>query len=222
MPAVCERAEGAAFRISAAAPLVFWVGNFGAVTGTHIRKSLAVAASALLVASLLACSKEPRKAAARVEAAARVREQAMQNERTQAAAMDSYRQQLDTIPLPSKNQYTAIHTRASWENPFLVVTRSTVSLTMIYPDMGPAHAPGDAFLRPQAARRQRLELRLSELPRALTALPQNVWPYGRVIAVEDDPSAPKGDRPQVRRNEEATLQVLSTLGVVAYDWPTRP
>jgi hypothetical protein len=188
------------------------------VIGTHTRRCFAITAGALLLASLLACSKEPRKAAARVEAAAKAREEAMQKERTQAAAMDADRQELDSIPLPSKNQYMAIHMRASWQNPFLVVTKSTVSLTMLYPDMGPARAPGDTFLRPQAARRQRLELRLSELPRALTALPQNVWPYGRVIAVEDDPSAPKQDKPQVRRNEEATLQILNNLGVVAYEW----
>lgn len=144
----------------------------------------------------------------------------MQQERAQAAAMDVDRQELQDIPLPSKGVYEAIHTRASWLNPFLVVTTSTVSLSMLYPDMGPAHAPGDSFLRPEAARRERLELRVTELPQALTALPQNVWPYGRVIAVEDDPSAQKQDRPQVRRNEEATLQLLNNLGVVAYEWPT--
>jgi hypothetical protein len=187
--------------------------------GAPSRKSLAVAASTLLLASLLACSKAPRNAAARVEAAAKAREAAMQKERTDSAAMDADRQELDSIPLPSKNEYMVIHTRASWQNPFLVVTKSTVSLTMLYPDMGPAHAPGDSLLRPEAARRERLELRLSELPRALTALPPNVWPYGRVVAVEDDPTAPKQDKPQVRRNEEAALQILSNLGVVAYEWP---
>lgn len=182
-------------------------------------RNLVGTAVALLLVSLLSCSKEPRNAAARVEAAARAREQAMQKERAQASALNADRQELESIPLPSKGIYESIHTRASWQNPFLVVTKSTVSLTMLYPDMGPAHAPGDALLRPQAARRERLELRLSNLPQALSALPQNVWPYGRVIAVEDDPSAPKQDWPQVRRNEEATLQILSNLGVVAYEWP---
>ena len=182
-------------------------------------RNLVGTAAALLLVSLLSCSKEPRNAAARVEAAARAREQAMQQERAQASALNADRQELESIPLPAKGVYEAIHTRASWQNPFLVVTASTVSLTMLYPDMGPAHAPGDALLRPQAARRERLELRLSELPQALSALPQNVWPYGRVIAVEDDPSAPRQQWPQVRRNEEATLQTLSNLGIVVYEWP---
>jgi len=189
------------------------------VIRTHIMKPVAWIGAALLLASLLACSKEPEKAAHSVEAAARAREQAVQKERAQAAAMDADRQQLDGIPLPSKNVYMAIHTRQSWQNPFLVVTKSTVSLSMLFPDMGPQNTPGAAFLRPQAARRRVLELRLSDLPAALVAMPQNVWPYGRVIAIEEDPSAPKEDRPQVRRNEEATMQVLNDLGVVAYEWP---
>lgn len=181
---------------------------------------LSVAAAAVLFASLVACSKVPEKAAARVEAAAQAREQSLARDRARSAAMNADEEQLDAIPLPSKNVYTAIHTRASWQNPFLVVTKSTVSLSVLYPDLGPAHAPGDAFLRPVAARRQRLELRLSDLPRALTALPENVWPYGRVIAVEDDPSASRADRPQVRRNEEATMKTLNDLGVVAWEWPS--
>lgn len=190
-----------------------------ALTRKQIMKPVAWMGAALLLASLLACSKEPEKAAHSVEAAAAAREHAMQEERAAAAARDADRQQLDSIPLPSKNVYTAIHTRQSWQNPFLVVTKSTVSLSMLFPDMGPQNTPGATFLRPQAARRRVLELRLSDLPEALVALPQNAWPYGRVIAIEEDPSATRQDQPQVRRNVEATMQVLNDLGVVAYEWP---
>jgi hypothetical protein len=45
-----------------------------------------------------------------------------------------------------------------------------------------------------------------------------MWPYGRVIAVEEDPTAPRQDGPAVRRNVEATMQMLSDLGVVVYEW----
>lgn len=178
------------------------------------------AAGALLLASLTACSRSTPHPVSSIEAAAKAREEAAAKARAQAAALAGDRQELDAIPLPSKNVYMGIHTRASWQNPFLIVTKSTVSLSILYPDYGPAHAPGDELLRPQAARHRELELRLSELPEALVAVPQNTWPYGRVIAVEEDPAAPREDRPQVRRNLEATEQVLSDLGVVAWDWPT--
>src|ERR1700723_1590195 len=102
--------------------------------------------------------------------------------------------------LPAKNIYMAIHTRASWTNPFLIVGKSTINLSMLYPPSGPASSPGDALLRPVAARRRELDLRISDLPEALTALPPEAWPFGRVIAVEEDPTAPRADRPTVRRN----------------------
>jgi hypothetical protein len=184
-------------------------------------KRIFVAASVLLLASLTACSHSAPHPVSKIEAATRAREQAAQKARAAAAALDGDRQQLDGIPLPSKNVYMGIHTRQSWTNPFLVVSKSTVSLSILYPDYGPARSPGDTLLRPVAARRRVLELRLSDLPDALVAVPENTWPYGRVIAVEEDPTASPADRPQVRRNVEATEQILSDLGVVVYDWPTQ-
>jgi hypothetical protein len=41
-----------------------------------------------------------------------------------------------------------------------------------------------------------------------------------VIAVQEDPAETRRDRPEVRRNVEATMQLLNTLGVVSYDWPS--
>ncbi|MGA7522552.1 MAG: hypothetical protein WBW84_08710 [Acidobacteriaceae bacterium] len=175
---------------------------------------------ALVLALLMAgCSRSARHPVATVAAAAAAKEHALQQERATAAAEDQDRQELDSIPPPSKNVYMAIHTRQSWVNPFLIVSKSTVSLSVLYPDNGPANSPGSEFLRPVAARRRLLDLRLSDLPRALDATPADVWPYGRVIAVEEDPTAPRRDRAQVRRNLESTMQTLSDLGVVVYDWP---
>lgn len=180
-------------------------------------KLLAVPTSALLlVFALSGCSRSPHES---VKAAVAAREKAEAKARAAAAAEDQDRQQLENIPLPSKNTYMAIHTRQSWTNPFLIVSKSTVSLSMLYPDNGPVNSPGSDLLRPVAARRRVLDLRLSDLPEALAALPEDTWPYGRVIAVEEDPTVPRQDRTQVRRNVEATMQVLNDLGVVAYEWP---
>ncbi len=178
-------------------------------------------AVALLLSSLLSgCSRSARRPASSIEAAAAAREHALQQARAAVAAREQDRQELAAIPLPSKNVYMSIHTRQSWANPFLIVGRSTVNLSILYPENGPASAPGDGLLRPVAARRRVLDLRLSDLPEAITALPANTWPYGRVIAVEEDPLALKPDRAEVRRNMEATMQVLSDLGVVVDEWPS--
>jgi hypothetical protein len=76
------------------------------------------------------------------------------------------------------------------------------------------------MLKPAKARRQELEIRLNDLPDALGALPSEEWPYGRVIAVEEDPAETRANRLQVRRNVEATMQLLTNLGVVIYEWPS--
>jgi hypothetical protein len=151
-------------------------------------KSLTVSACALLLACLLGgCSRSHRHPASEIEAAAAARERALQQAHAAAAAREQDRQELESIPPPSKTTYMAIHTRQSWSNPFLIVSASTVNLSILMPDNGPAGSPGSEVLRPLAARRRVLDLRLSDLPEALAALPEDTWPYGRVIAVEEDP-----------------------------------
>jgi hypothetical protein len=139
--------------------------------------------------------------------------------KTAAQERDTDRQQLEQIPPPAKSRYMAIHTRESWGNPFLIVGKKTVTLRIMKPE--PPHsdlAPG-TLMQPAGARRQELTLRLSDLPEALAALPQEAWPYGRVIAVEEGPVTVRADRIPVRRNVETTIQLLNDLGVVVYEWP---
>jgi hypothetical protein len=98
-----------------------------------------------------------------------------------------------------------------------------VTLRIYYPDPVAAGAlPGGALpntmLRPSGARKRELVLRLSDLPEALAALPEESWGYGRVIAVEEDPSTLHPDRPQMRRNVEVAIEMLNDLGVVVYEW----
>jgi hypothetical protein len=184
-------------------------------------KSIAASAVVLLLAcALFSCSRSARHPASAIEAAAAAREHALQQARATAAAVEQDRQELESVPLPSKNIYMAIHTRQSWTNPFLIVSRSTVNLTIMMPDNGPAGSPGSEILRPLAARRRELDLRLPDVPSALAATPASVWPYGRVVAVEEDPLEQRADRTQTRRNLESTMQILNDLGVVIYEWPT--
>lgn len=141
----------------------------------------------------------------------------------QASRMNSAREQLDEIPPPSKSRYLAIHTIESWSNPFLIVGKKNVTLRIYYPDPVlsgtlPGNALPNTMLRPSGARKRELDLRLSDLPEALAALPQESWGYGRVIAVEEDPSTLRPDRPQMRRNVEAAIQMLNDLGIVVNEW----
>jgi hypothetical protein len=170
--------------------------------------------SALIVTASTGCRRATPSSPAEPNAAALARQQA------QAAAkkVDAARQELDQIPPPAKSRYMAIHTRESWNNPFLIVGSSTVALRVMSPDQTHSAAIPSLMLKPAKARRQELEIRLSALPEALSALPPEDWPYGRVIAVEEDPAETRANRLQVRRNVESTMQVLNNLGVVIYEW----
>ncbi|HZD50801.1 MAG TPA: hypothetical protein VE178_18795 [Silvibacterium sp.] len=142
-----------------------------------------------------------------------------QEKKAAIAERDTERQELDQIPPPAKTRYMTIHTRESWGNPFLIVGKKTVTLRVTYPEAPQSSmAPGN-LMHPPNARKRELELRLSDLPEALAAIPEDSWPYGRVIAVEEDAVQARADRVQVRRNVETTMQVLNDLGVVVYEWP---
>ena len=74
------------------------------------------------------------------------------------------------------------------------------------------------MLHPVDARRQELDVRLQDLPEALAAVPDFSWPYGRVVAVEESPTAARQDRAQVRRNVEVIMQMLNNLDIVVDEW----
>lgn len=142
-------------------------------------------------------------------------------ERAREQEMENCAQQLDAIPPPSKPRYMAVKASTHWQNPFLTIEESTIVLRIPAPSVPPVKHP-----RRKRARMRRSEplwkettLTLDALPAALAAVPESNWPYGRVIAYEDDLSGPPQAGVQVRRNEEKVLNLLNNLGVVVYEWP---
>lgn len=132
--------------------------------------------------------------------------------------VESARQQMELIPPPSKTRYMAVHSLSSWENPYLTVQSSLVTLHVTLADANSSDLGVGGMLRPVAARQQVLNIGSDRLPDALTAVPENSWPYGRVVAIEEAHDTPASARPMVRRNMEAAIKTLSDLGVVVYEW----
>jgi hypothetical protein len=132
--------------------------------------------------------------------------------------MDADRQELEQIPPPSKSRYLSVRTRDAYANPFLVVHPQTVTLTIVYRDQDPQAFSAGGTLRPAKARKQEVDVRIEDLPQAISSLSPDVWPYGRVVAIEESPTAPRAERVAIRRNVEATIQILNDLGVVVDEW----
>ena len=143
--------------------------------------------------------------------------------RPRASSLDAARQDLEQIPPPAKSRYLSVRTIEAWGNPFLIVGKRNVTLRIYYPDVvageGADASLPNPLLRPSGARKRELDLRLADLPEALGALPAGAWPYGRVVAVEEDPSTARPDRVSMRRNVEAAIQMLNDLGIVVDEWP---
>lgn len=167
---------------------------------------VAAAAAALSLGSALLLSGCNRAAAGTPTSSPSLRE------------MEAARQQMELIPPPSKNRYMSVHTLDSWENPYLTIQENMATLHVTLADANHSDLGVGGLLRPVGARRQVLNVRVSDLPASLNSIPENSWPYGRVVAVEEAHDTPQAARPAVRRNMEAAMKTLGDLGVVVYEW----
>jgi hypothetical protein len=135
-----------------------------------------------------------------------------------AREVESARQQLELIPPPSKTRFMAVRSLSTWENPYLTVQQNMVTLHVTQADANSSGLGVGGMLRPVGARQQVLNIGSESLPAALTAVPENSWPYGRVVAIEEAHDTPQSARPAVRRNMEVAIKTLSDLGIVVYEW----
>jgi hypothetical protein len=169
-----------------------------------IRSILAVVCLAAVGAGLLGCQGQP--AARALEAHA-----------DQQAELESQREQLQQISLPTKSRYMAIHSFESWENPYLTIQPGMLELHVTLADANPSTLGVGGMLRPIGARRQVIDIGMDKLGEAISSIPQDAWPYGRVVAMEEAHKTPAAAEPAVRRNMEAAIAKLNDLGVIVYD-----
>jgi len=171
----------------------------------------------LLALSLAACRKEEQA----VVGVAHNAEKAEQQAQAAATERDRERAALAKIPLPTKSLYINVHEPSEWANPFISADADYLTLRVTMADANPSPAGVGGMLRPEAARRQELQIRPADLADALIALPPGAWRYGRVVAIAESPLADRKKRAAVRRNVEAAITKLNDLEVVVDEWPTR-
>jgi len=171
----------------------------------------------LLAPVLFACHKEEQAVQHVAQSAAKAEQQAQ----AAAAERDQQRAQMGAIPLPTKSLYSSVHDPSEWKNPFISVDADFLDLHVIMGDANPSDLGAGSMFRPEAARRQELQIRPPDLTRALLALPPRAWPYGRVVAIAESPEADRKKRPLIRRNVELAIQKLNDLGIIVEEWPAR-
>jgi hypothetical protein len=177
--------------------------------------------SVLLAICIVACHKEEQAVVGVAKSAVNAEQQAQVAAEARASTRDLQREVLSHISLPTKSLYVDVHDPAAWTNPFLAVGPDAITLRVLQADANTSDVGKGTMLRPDAARRQEIEIRPKDLPDAMVAVPQSAWHYGRVVAVAELPGASAKDRPKIRRNVEAAIQQLNDLGIVVEEWPTR-
>lgn len=175
----------------------------------------------LLAVSLVACHKEEQAVVGVAKNAVNAEQEAQVAAQARATTGDQQRAALSHIPLPTKSLYVDVHDPSAWANPFLAVGPDSINLRVLQADANSSDVGKGTMLRPEAARRQEIQIRPGDLADAMVAVPQGAWQYGRVVAVAELPGASAKDRPKIRRNVEAAIQQLNDLGIVVEEWPTR-
>ena len=177
--------------------------------------------SALLAVCVVACHKEEQAVVGVAKNAVNAEHEAQAAAQERASTRDQQRAALSQIPLPTKSLYVDVHDPSAWANPFLAVGPDAITLRVVQADANTSDVGKGTMLRPDAARRQEIEIRAKDLSDAMVALPRGAWQYGRVVAVAELPGASAKDRPKIRRNVETAIQQLNDLGIVVEEWPTR-
>ena len=134
-----------------------------------------------------------------------------------AADEASARQELTEIPAPLKSVYLNINEEPQWQNPYLSVEKNMIQMRIYLPDENASPIDRGGITRLSSARKQVVNVRLAELPRALSSLPVGAWPYGRVVAIGREKDTPQ-NHPWFQNHLDITVRALQEMGVVADDW----
>jgi hypothetical protein len=168
----------------------------------------AISTSLLVVLAVTGCHKSASTTAAAPTP---------QQKNEQRAEREMQREQLDMIPPPAKTRFMVIHSFDSWDNPWLTVQDSMITIHVLRADENPSASGAGGLLRPRGARKEDVSVAPEKLADAVAAIPQSAWPYGRVVAIEEAHKVPAAQEPAVRRTMEAAMSTLNDLGVSVYD-----
>jgi hypothetical protein len=99
-------------------------------------------------------------------------------------------------------KYRSITDSQEWRNPCLIVQAKGIDPWSISPATKiPTMAPADVVAY-------------------LEKLPSSAWPYGLVVAVEENGIIGRGDEAQIKRNREELVRLLEKAGVKVELWPS--
>lgn len=106
------------------------------------------------------------------------------------------------IPPPDPIKYRSVRDAREWQNPYLMVQANGI-------DARPISAATEAPTMPPA-----------DVLAYLEKLPSVAWPYGLVVAVQENGLRAIGDDARITRKREELVRLLEKAGVKVELWPS--
>lgn len=104
------------------------------------------------------------------------------------------------IPPQDPNKYRSVRDARDWQNPYLMVQANGI--------------------RPISAATEASTMSPADVVAYLEKLPSTAWPYGLVVAVQENGVRAPGDDDRIRRNREELVRLLEKAGVKVDLWPS--
>ena len=106
------------------------------------------------------------------------------------------------IPPADRAKYRSVADAREWQNPYLTVQAKGI----------------DA--RPISAATETPTMSPADVVAYLEKLPSIAWPYGLVVAVQENGLRAPGDDARIKRNREELVRLLEKAGVKVELWPS--
>jgi hypothetical protein len=106
------------------------------------------------------------------------------------------------IPPPDANKGRSVRDARDWQNPYLMVQANGIDV------------------RPISAVTEAPTMSPVDVVAYLEKLPSMAWPYGLVVAVQENGVRASGDDARIKRNREELVRLLETAGIKVDLWPS--
>jgi len=106
------------------------------------------------------------------------------------------------IPVADPKSYRAVLDARDWKNPYLIVRRDGIEVRTTGVDMSGPTMPVESVVP------------------FLEMLPKTAWPYGLVVAVQENGVRSGDDDASIKRNSTELLSQLRKISVKANLWPS--
>jgi hypothetical protein len=106
------------------------------------------------------------------------------------------------IPPPDPNKYRSVRDARDWQNPYLMVQANGIRpISGVGVSVAPIMSPADVVAY-------------------LEKLPSIAWPYGLVVAVQENGIRAGDDDARIKKNREELVGLLEKAGVKVAGWPS--